>query len=57
MQLLWPKLTAKITVRDGTVQLNTETTCWLGFWMDGHMIFQVDHNRCMKKASAAEARP
>jgi len=53
---LWPKLTAKIKVGDGFVLFNKEATRWLGVWMDAHLTFKKHHNRCMKKARAAEAR-
>jgi hypothetical protein len=51
-----PKLTAKIKVGDGIVQCSKEGTRWLGVWMDAHLTFKEHHNRCMKKARAAEAR-
>jgi hypothetical protein len=53
---LRPKLTAKIKVGDGFVRFNKEATRWLGVWMDAHLTFKAHHNRCMKKARAAEAR-
>jgi len=53
---LRPKLTARITVGNGFVQFNNEATRWLGVWMVAHLMFKEHHNRCMKKARAAEAR-
>jgi hypothetical protein len=53
---LRPKLTAKIHVGNGFVQFNKEATRWLGVWMDAHLTFKQHHNRCMKKARAAEAQ-
>jgi hypothetical protein len=53
---LRPKLTAKIRVGNGFVRFNKEATRWLGVWMDAHLTFKEHHNRCMKKARAAEAR-
>jgi len=53
---LRPKLTAKIKVGDGFVRFNKQATRWLGVWMDAHLMFKEYHNRCMKKARAAEAR-
>jgi hypothetical protein len=50
------KLTAKIKVADGFVRFNKDVTRWLGVWMDAHPTFKENHNRCMKKASAAESR-
>jgi len=49
------KLTAKIKVGDGFVRFINEATRWLGVWMDAHLMFKEHHNRCMKKARAAEA--
>ena len=49
-------VTAKIKVGDGFVRFNKEATRWLGGWMDAHLTFKEHHNRCMKKARAAEAR-
>jgi hypothetical protein len=37
---LWPKLTAKIRVGNGTIQLNTQATRWLGVRMDAHLAFK-----------------
>jgi hypothetical protein len=53
---LRPKLTAKIKVGNGFILFNKEATLWLGVWMDAHLTFKEHHNRCMKKARAAEAR-
>jgi hypothetical protein len=52
---LRPKLTAKINVGDGFVRFNKVATRWLGVWMDAHLTFKEHHNRCIKKARAAEA--
>ena len=52
----WLKQTAKIRVRNGIILFNTQATCWLGGWMDAHLTFKEQHNRCMKKARAAEAQ-
>jgi len=53
---LRPKLTAKRRVRNESVRFNAQATRWLGMWMDAHLTFKEHHNRCMKKARAAEAR-
>ena len=53
---LRPKLTAKIRVGNGFIKFNKQATRWLGVWMDAHLMFKEHHNRCMKKARAAEAR-
>jgi len=53
---LWPKLTAKIKVRNGFIQFNKEATHWLGVWMAAHLTWKEHHNRCMRKARAAEGR-
>jgi len=53
---LRPKFRAKLKVGDGFVRFNKEATPWLGVWMDAHLTFKEHHNRCMKKARAAEAR-
>jgi hypothetical protein len=53
---LWPKLTAKIRVSDGFIWFNRHATLWLGVLMDAHLTLKEHHNRCMKKARAAEAR-
>jgi hypothetical protein len=53
---LRPKLTAKIRVASSVIRFNTQATRWLGGWMDVHLTFKEQHNRCMKKARAAEAR-
>jgi hypothetical protein len=53
---LRPKLTAKIRVGNESVRFNAQATRWLGVWMDAHLTFKEDHNRCMKKAREAEAR-
>jgi len=50
------KLTAKITVQNGSIRFNAQATCWLGVWMDAHLTFKEHHNRSMKKARAGEAR-
>jgi hypothetical protein len=50
------KLTAKIRVGNGLVRFNKEATRWMGVWMDPHLTIKEHHNRCMKKARAAEAR-
>jgi len=54
---LQPELTAMIRVGDHFIRFTEEATRWLGAWMDVHLTFKVHHNRCMKKARAAEARP
>jgi len=51
-----PKLTATTRVGNESVRFNEHVTCWLGVWMDAHLTFKEDHNRCIKEASAAEAR-
>ena len=53
---LRPKLTAKIKVGDGFVRFNKEATRLLGVLKDAHLTFNEHHNRCMKKARAAEAQ-
>jgi len=53
---LRPKLTAKIRVSSRFIGFNTQATHWLSVWMDAHLMFKEQHNRCMKKASAADAR-
>jgi hypothetical protein len=53
---LRPKLAAKIKVGDGFVRFNKEATRWLGVWMDARLRFKEHHNRCIKKARAAEDR-
>jgi len=53
---LRPTLTVKIRVSSGVIRINAQATRWLGVWMDPHPIFKEQHNRCMKKARAAEAR-
>jgi len=53
---LWPTLTAKIRVGDGFIRFNRQATRWLGVWMDVHLTLKEHHNRCLKKARAAEAR-
>ncbi|KAF8533028.1 hypothetical protein BDD12DRAFT_900657 [Trichophaea hybrida] len=53
---LRPKLTAKIKVGNSVVRFNQEAIRWLGVWMDAHLTFKEHHNRCLKKARAAEAR-
>jgi len=53
---LWLELTAKIRVGSGIIRCNTQTTCWLGVWMDAHLTFEEQHNGCMKQARAADAR-
>ena len=55
-KLLQPKLAAKIRVGNESVRFNAQATRWLGVWMDAHLTFKEHHNRCMKKARAAEAR-
>jgi len=52
---LRPKLTAKIRVGDGFIWFNSQATRWLGVWMDAHLTLKEHHNRCIKKARAAEA--
>jgi len=37
------------------VKFNKEATRWLGDWVDAHLTFKEHHNRCIKKAKAAEA--
>jgi hypothetical protein len=53
---LLPKLTVKIKIRDRIIQFTNQVTCWLGIRIVAHLMFQEHHNRCMKKARAAEAR-
>jgi len=53
---LRPKLTAKIKVGDGFIRFNRQATRWLGVWIDARLKLKEHHNRCMKKATAAEAR-
>jgi len=53
---LRPKLTPKITVGDWLIRFNKQTTRWLGVWIDAHLMFKDQHNRCMKKAMAVKAR-
>ena len=53
---LRPKHTAKSKVGDGFVQFNYKATRCLGVWMDAHPMFREHHNRCIKKARAADAR-
>jgi len=53
---LGSKLTAKIRVGNGFIMFNKELTRWLGVWMDANLRFKEHHNRCTKKARAAEAR-
>jgi len=48
--------TARIKVGNGFIRFNKEATRWLGIWMDVNLIFKEHHNRCMKKAMAADAR-
>jgi hypothetical protein len=50
------KLTAKMRVGEGFIRFNEEATRWLGAWMDVHLTFKKHHNRCIKKARAAEPR-
>jgi ribonuclease HI len=49
-------LTAMIKVGNGFIRFTKQATHWLGVWMDAHLTFKEHHNRCMKKARAAEAR-
>jgi len=53
---LRPKLTVKIKVGNGFAGFHKEATRWLGVWMGSHLTFKEHHNRCMKKARAAQAR-
>jgi len=53
---LRPNQTAKIQVRIGTIRFNRQATRWLGVWMDAHITFKEEHNRCMRNATAADAR-
>ena len=53
---LRPKLSAKIRVGNRSIRFNAQATRWLRVWMDAHLTFKEHHNRCMKKARAAEAR-
>jgi len=53
---LRPELTAKISVAAGFVRFNKDATWWQGVWMDAHLTLKEHHNRCIKKAWAAEAR-
>ena len=53
---LRPKLTPNSKVGNGFVRFNKEVTRWLGVWMYAHLTFKEHHNRCMRKARAAEAR-
>jgi len=50
------KMTAKITVRNVSILYNAQATRWLGVWMNAYLTFKEHHNRCMKKARAAEDR-
>jgi len=53
---LRPNLTAMIWVGDRVVWFHTHAICWLDIWMDEHLTFKEQHNRCMKKSWAADAR-
>jgi len=53
---LRPKPTAKIRVGNGFIRFNTQATHCLGVLMDAHPTFKEQHNRCVKKARAVEAR-
>jgi hypothetical protein len=56
MKHLRPERTAKIKVGSEVIRCNTQAMSWLGVWMDVHLNFQEQYNRCMKKARTAEAR-
>jgi len=53
---LRPKLSAMIRIGSGVIRVKTQATRRLGVGMDPHLTFKEQHNRCMKKARAAEAR-
>ena len=53
---LRPSLTAMIRVGNGSIRFNAQATRWQGVWMDAHLTLKEHHDRCMKKARAAEAR-
>jgi hypothetical protein len=53
---LQPKLIAKITVGNGIIRFNTQATRRPRVSIAAHLTFEQHHNRCMKKARAAEAR-
>jgi len=53
---LLPTLSAMIRVGHGSIRFNAQATRWLGVWIDAYLTFKEHHNRCMKKARAAEAR-
>jgi len=42
---LWPKLTIKIGVGNGSIRFKAEATRWLGVWMAAHPTFKEHHNR------------
>jgi len=50
------ELTAMIRGGNRIIRFNTQATCWLGVWMDPHLAFKEQHNRCIKKARAAETK-
>jgi len=52
---LRPELTAKIKVGEVFIWFNRQATRWLGIWMVAHLTLNEHHNRCMKRARAAEA--
>jgi len=53
---LQAKLTAKIQVGNGFIWFIKQAKRWLGALIEAHLTFTEHHNRCMKKARAAEAR-
>jgi len=55
MKHLRPKLAAKVSVKNGIIRFNTQATRCLAVSIDTHVRFNEQHNRCMKKASAAGA--
>jgi hypothetical protein len=52
---LRPKLSAKITVREGFIWFKRLATTQLGVRMDAPLTLTEHHNRCMQRARAAEA--
>jgi len=53
---LQPKLTTNMRVGSRVIRFNTQATRWLGVWLDANLTFKEQHNQCMKKARAADAR-
>jgi hypothetical protein len=50
------QLTGKIRVGNVSIRFYTQVIRWLGLSIDTHLTFQEHHNRCIKRARAAEAR-